>query len=73
MANENPQDLVTDPPIVVQGGGSVNLDLPPQFKENGNNPNGKKFRSEKNLASIEIDGGKPIPLNENSRIVIRFK
>jgi len=72
MSDSNPL-VDNDRPIIVQGGGSVNLDLPPQFKENGNDPNGRKFRSEKNLATIQIDGGKPIPLNENSEIIIRFK
>ena len=63
-----------DKPIIVQGGGSVDLDVPSKFKEKSSGPNGKKFKSDtNNLASIQIDDGKPIPLNKNSKIIINFE
>ncbi len=63
-----------DRPIIVQGGGSVDVDVPPKFKEKSSGPNGKNFKSDtNNLASIQIDDGKPIPLNKNSKIIINFE
>jgi len=74
MSDNDPQAAEADRPIIVQGGGSVVLDLPPKFKERSSGPNGKKFKSDtNNLASIQIDGGKPISLNKNSEIIINFE
>jgi len=72
MSDANPLDE-NDRPIVVQGGGSVNLKFSHKFKDEGNDKEYKKYKSDSNLATIQIDGGEPIKLNENSRIIIRFK
>lgn len=73
MSDNNPQAAEADPPIIVSGGGSVNLDLPTQYKEKGKDSKYTKYKSETgNLASIEIDG-KSYPLTPTSKIVIRFK
>ncbi len=67
-------DAESDRPIIVQGGGSVELDVPPKFKEKSSGSHGKKFKSDtNNLASLQIDNGKPITLNKNSKIVINFE
>jgi hypothetical protein len=64
----------TDPPIVVQGGGSIDLDVPEKFKEKGSEKKGGKFKGEtQNLVSVVIDGGEPIPVNTTSRIEIHYK
>ena len=74
MQDPEPQAAESDPPIIVQGGGSVDLDLPPKFKEQSSGPQGKKFKSDtNNLASIQIDNGTPIPVNRNSKITIYFE
>ena len=74
MSDNDPQAAEADRPIIVSGGGSVDLDLPSKFKERSSGPEGKKFKSDtNNLASVQIDGGKPIRLNRNSRIVINFE
>ncbi len=63
-----------DRPIIVQGGGSVDLDLPPKFKEKSSGPDGKKFKSDtNNLVSVQIDNGKPISVSKNSKITINFE
>jgi|GEM_PF-6472632 len=72
MANSDPQDFTSDPPIVVQGGNSVNLKFPHKFKDEGDDKEYKKYKSGSNLASIEVDGV-TTELSENSRIIIRFK
>lgn len=73
MSDNEPQAAESDPPIIVQGGGSVDLDLPPKFKEKNHGPKGKKFKNDTgNLASIEIDG-QSYSLTPTSRIVINFK
>ena len=74
MSNNDPQAAASDPPIIVQGGGSVNLDLPLKFKEQSSGAQGKKFKSDtNNLASLQIDDGTLIPLNRNSKITINFE
>ncbi|MGI9108318.1 MAG: hypothetical protein ACR2G4_18985 [Pyrinomonadaceae bacterium] len=72
MAKSDLQDLTSDPPIVIQGGGSVSLKFPHKFKDEGEDKEYKKYKSESNLAAIEIDG-KPVTFTEKSKIVIRFK
>ena len=74
MSEENPLTPAVDPPIIVHGGGSVDVDLPPKFKEQSSGAQGKKFKSDtNNLVSIQIDDGKPIPVNKNSKITINFE
>lgn len=60
-------------PIIVQGGGSVGLDLPTEFEEE-NNPGkkGGKFKNRnQDVLRIEVDG-KPVQVEvkKNSKIVI---
>jgi hypothetical protein len=47
-----------DPPIIVDGGGSIVVDMPPKFKDKGSAPSGgKKFKHDLgDLASMEITG-----------------
>jgi hypothetical protein len=64
----------SDPPIIVQGGGSVHMDMPHGFKDNGADADHKKYKHDTgDLAELVIDNGTPIPLNKNSRIEIRYK
>ena len=70
MSNGNPGEV----PIIVQGGNSVEVDVPGKFKENGPGGNGgKKFKnSEHHLISLTIDGGTPIALQPTSKIEIKY-
>lgn len=73
MSADDLQAMAIDPPIIVSGGGSVELDLPIQYKEKSKDSKYKKYKSDTgNLASIEIDG-KSYPLTPTSKIVINFK
>jgi hypothetical protein len=63
-----------DPPIVVQGGGSIDVDIPEKFKEKGSGKKGGKYKGDtQNLVSVVIDGGTPIAVNANSKIEINYK
>jgi len=60
-------------PIIVQGGNSVDIDVPEKFKENGSGKKGGKFRNaDQHLISLTIDGGQAIPLRADSRIEISY-
>ena len=73
MSDNEPLAAESDPPIIIQGGGSVELDLPVQYKEKSKDSKYKKYKSDTgNLASIEIDG-QSYSLTPKSRIVINFK
>ncbi|HEX8423546.1 MAG TPA: hypothetical protein VF634_09045, partial [Pyrinomonadaceae bacterium] len=62
----------SDPPIIIQGGGSVEVDVPAGF--NAQLGGGKKFKNDNvNLVSIQIDENTPITLNKNSKITITYK
>jgi hypothetical protein len=74
MSENDPQIAAVDPPIIIQGGGSVEVDLPSKFKEKSSSAAGKKFKSDtSNLVSIQIDEDTPIVLNKNSKITINFE
>jgi hypothetical protein len=81
MSNSNPLPTPGDPPIIVQGGGSVNVIVPPNFSEQATSAyqqtaggNGKDFKNDNvNLISLQIDGGTPIPLDKNATITINYK
>ncbi|MDT7604113.1 MAG: hypothetical protein QOF61_2110 [Acidobacteriota bacterium] len=63
----------SDPPIIIQGGGSVDMFVPGKFKEKTSGPKGKGFKNDLgNLASIEIDGSITIALKSTSKIVIYY-
>lgn len=70
MSENNPQTDV-DPPIIVQGGGSVDIDVPAGFTA----PTGsKKFKNDKvNLVSLQINEDTPITLNKGDKIRITYK
>ena len=58
----------SDPPIIIHGGGSVDIDVPANFYDTGT---GKKFKNDKvNLVSLQIDEEEPIALKKNSKITI---
>jgi len=73
MSEENPQPAAAevDPPIIVQGGGSVDIDVPAGF----NAPSGgKKFKNDKaNLDTLQINTDTPIKLNKGDKITITYK
>lgn len=73
MSYEETQAAATsDPPIIVQGGGSVEVDVPTGF--NAQATTGKKFKNDKvNLVSLQINEDTPIPLNKGDRITITCK
>lgn len=60
-------------PIIVSGGNSISVELPHQFSDSGATADAKLYTSGDVLLEIVIDGGTPIPLTRNSRIVIRYK
>ena len=66
----NPQaSAESDPPIIVHGG-SVQVDVPVNFIDQG----GKKFKNDKvTLVSLQINEDTPIPLNKGDRITITYK
>jgi hypothetical protein len=65
--------LEADPPIVIQGGGSIDMDVPPKFKEKSSSPSGKKFKNEfGDLDSVVIDDAVTIKLKPTSKIVINY-
>ena len=68
-----PQVAASDPPIIIQGGGSVQITVPPRFKEHGVTVKGKDFKDDTgNLASIQINEEKPITLNKTDKITIYY-
>jgi hypothetical protein len=70
MSTNDPQaSASSDPPIIVHGG-SVAVDVPPNFVDQGD----KKFKNEKvTLVSLQINEDTPIPLNKGDRITITYK
>lgn len=63
-----------DTPIIVTGGGSIDVDLPTNFKGQGIGSKGNKFKHGiGTLQSLQIDGGTPIPLKPTSTITINCK
>jgi hypothetical protein len=81
MSDQNPLAAAGDPPIIIQGGGSVNIIVPPDFNEqtgSGYDPavtaKEKDFKnSNVNLVSLQIDEDTPITLNKNAKITITYK
>ena len=74
MSNPDPQATEGDPPIIVQGGGSVNIIVPSTFNEQAATEKEKDFKNDNvSLLSLQIDGNTPIPLNKNSKITINYK
>jgi hypothetical protein len=68
--NEQQAAQTSDPPIIIQGGGSVEVDVPTSFTER----TGKKFKNDNvNLISLQIDENTPITLNKNSKITITYR
>jgi hypothetical protein len=72
-----------DPPIIVQGGGSIGMNVPPKFTANGSGPNGQQFRhGAGNIVNVEItnpaasttgpSGAITVTLNLNSRVKINY-
>jgi hypothetical protein len=70
MSDSNVQAAI-DPPIIVQGGGSVEVDVPDGFNAPSN---GRKFKNDKvNLVSLQINEDTPITLNKDDTITITYK
>jgi hypothetical protein len=80
MSDPNPL-AEGDPPIIVQGGGSVNIIVPPNFSEQtisaylkAGSGHGKDFKNGNvHLVSLQIDENTPIPLNRDSKITITYE
>ena len=79
MSDQLPLGEETDRPIIIQGGGSVDITVPENFNEQvGTNyaqaatgAKEKKFKNDRvNLVSLQIDEDTPITLNRNSKITI---
>lgn len=73
MSSNDPNDpqasASSDPPIIVHGG-SVAVDVPASFQDEG----GKKFKNDKvQLVSLQINEDTPIALNKNDKITITYK
>ena len=67
-------DADTEPPIIVQGGGSIDMNVPPRFRDHGTGSHGKKFKDAAGtLESVVIDDTTTIKLKPDSRIEIRYK
>ncbi|HEV2802491.1 MAG TPA: hypothetical protein VGW12_18615 [Pyrinomonadaceae bacterium] len=81
MSDPNPLAAEGDPPIIIQGAGSVEITVPSTFNaetvsgyQEATGGNGKKFKNNNvHLISLQIDGNEPIPLNKNSTITITYK
>jgi hypothetical protein len=72
MQDNEPMAAESDPPIIIQGGGSVDIDVPTGF--NAQLEGGKNFKNEKvNLVSLQINEDTPIPLNKTDKIKITYK
>ena len=64
----------SDPPILIQGGGSISITVPPRFREHGNSDKGKDFKDDTgNLYTLQINEDTPITLNRTDTITIRYK
>ena len=70
MSDNDPQASTTsDPPIIVHGG-SVAVDVPDSFTDQG----GKKFKYDKvPLDTLQINEDTPIKLNKGDTITITYK
>ena len=70
MSTNDPQTSATsDPPIIVHGG-SVQVDVPPDFVDQG----GKKFKNDKvTLETLQINNGPVTTLNKDDVITITYK
>ena len=74
MSDQNLLAEEGDRPIIVQGGGSVNIIVPPNFTDQAAGGKEKDFKNGNvNLVSLQIDEDDPIPLNRNSKITIIYK
>ncbi|HZH33129.1 MAG TPA: hypothetical protein VEY11_20345 [Pyrinomonadaceae bacterium] len=74
MSEQIPLGEEGDRPIIIQGGGSVNVIVPPNFSEQGISLHGKDFKNGNvNLISLQIDQDTPITLNKNAKITITYK
>jgi hypothetical protein len=71
MSDNDPQAAASDPPILIQGGGSIDIDVPAGFTEQGGT---KRFKNDKvNLVSLQINEDTPITLNKDDKITITYK
>jgi hypothetical protein len=74
MSDPNQRPPEGDPPIIIQGGGSVNIIVPAGFSEQTGSGNGKDFKNGNvSLVSLQIDSDTPITLNKNSTITIVYR
>jgi hypothetical protein len=78
MQDNEPMAAQSDPPIIIQGGGSVDIDVPTSFTQvppaSYVEGSGKNFKNTKvNLVSLQINEDTPITLNKNDKIKITYK
>jgi hypothetical protein len=80
MSDNDPNNTqaaaASDPPIIIQGGNSVEVDVPDGFTAelSSTSGNGKKFKNGNvHLYSLQINTNTPIQLNKGDRITITYK
>jgi hypothetical protein len=78
MSNYDPNNpqAESDPPIIIQGGNSVEIDVPDSFTATLDSApgNGKKFKNGNvHLDSLQINEDTPIQLNKGDKITITYK
>jgi hypothetical protein len=73
--NNDADELIPiDPPIIVQGGGSIEITVPNKFKEKGASEKGRHFKDDiVELVSVQINTNTPIALNAGDTITIIYK
>lgn len=74
--NNTQQAAASDPPIIIQGGSSVEIDVPDTFTAtlSSGSGNSKKFKNGNvHLESLQINSNTPITLNKGDRITITYK
>lgn len=61
-----------DPPIIIQGGGSIHMRLPKKFEPDGEDPQERKFKNgTQDLISVTI-GNTKYDVAANEKIVIKY-
>lgn len=74
--NDTQQATASDPPIIIQGGSSVEVDVPDTFTAilSSGSGNSKKFKNGNvHLESVQINTNTPITLNKGDKITITYK
>lgn len=72
--NEETELTEIDPPIIVQGGGSIEITVPPKFKDRGTTTKGRHYKGDTvALVSVQINTNTPIALSAGDTITIVYE